>query len=106
MVENRGVFNLGIQLFGNAEIVDAPTDIALPRPRSVRPPTVTFGRLRVQVAKTINESSFEDSVKTRTFFIRKSRVFSVRLGVGEINFGVGHVEVAAEDDGFALFQLF
>ena len=55
------------------------------------------------MAKAVDKAGLDDGVETGSLFVSKARVLSIRLWVGEINFGVGDVEVTAKDNGFYFF---
>ena len=52
------------------------------------------------MAKAVDKAGLDDGVETGALFFGKARVLSIRLWVGEIDFGMGDVEVAAKDNRF------
>ena len=103
MVENIGLSDVVFYSFRDAKVIDAPSDITLTRGGTVGPPCIAFGGIGVEVAKAVDKAGLDDGVETGSLFVSKARVLSIRLWVGEINFGVGDVEVTAKDNGFYFF---
>ena len=52
------------------------------------------------MAKAVDKAGLDDGVETGALFFGKARVLSIRLWVGEIDFGMGDIEVAAKDNRF------
>ena len=59
----------------------------------------------LEFAKRVEEAGLQEGAKAGAFLGREAVVLQVGLRVGEINFGVRHVEVAAEDHRFSAFEL-
>ena len=94
------------QYLGGAKVVQPPANVSLAGSCSIRPPTVAFGRVRVQVTETINEVRFKDGVETGAFFVGKASVFAVWLWVGQVDLLVGDVKIATENHGLGRFECF
>ena len=52
------------------------------------------------MAKAVNKAGLDDGIETSSLFLGKTSVPSIRLWVGEVDFVMGDVEVAAKDNGF------
>ena len=85
---------------GDTEIVDTPPDITLSCGGTVGPPSVAFSSIGVEVAKAVDKAGLDDGIETGALFFGKASVLPIRLWVGEIDFGMGDVEVAAKDNRF------
>lgn len=81
LVQNICVLNPLFQGFGQAKIVDAPPNITFACTRSVGPPAVSIGGFWIEMAKAVDEFSFEYGVKSGPFFIGEAGVFTVCFGV-------------------------
>jgi len=60
----------------------------------------------LELAESVEESRLHETAKTSAFLGREAVVFHVGLRIGEIEFGVSDVEVAAKDHGLCLLQIF
>jgi len=56
----------------------------------------------VEVAEGVGEAGVEEAGEAFAFLIGEAGAAAVFLGAGDVDFVVGDVEVAAEDDGFLL----
>ena len=90
---------------GDAKIVDPPTDIPLASSGAIRPPSVAVWCIGVEQAKAVNKSSLHNGVESGAFLIGEARVPAVALRVGQVDFLMSDIEIAAEDDRFALLQV-
>ena len=59
----------------------------------------------MEQAKAINKSSLHNGVESGAFLIGEARVPAVALRVGQVDFLMSDIEIAAEDDRFALLQV-
>ena len=57
-------------------------------------------------AKGVHEARVDEVLKARTLFVGEPLLAAVRFRVGQVEFGMRYIEVAAENDRLALFQLF
>ena len=91
------------QSVGEEEVVDAPPGVLLARMKAVRPPGV--GHLRgVEAAEGVGEAACEQRRHLLALLVGEACVLAVGLGVLEVNFLVGHIEVATDDDGLLAVQ--
>ena len=58
-----------------------------------------------KLTEGIEEASLDERGETSAFLGREAVIFQVGFGMGEVDLGVSHVEVAAENYRFATFQL-
>ena len=59
---------------------------------------------RVEVSEDVDEAGVEDLVEAGAFFVGEAWAAAVGVWAGDIDFLVGDVEVAGEEDWFALFE--
>lgn len=98
--EDGGFSQLRIEPFRGDEVVNAPPGILFAGFEAIRPPGVDVGPVGVEVSEGVGESFRKQEGHLCSFFVGKSGIASVGLGVLEVYFAVGYVEVAAENDGF------
>lgn len=98
--EDGGFSQLRIEPFRGDEVVNAPPGILFAGFEAIRPPGVDVGLVGVEVSEGVGEPFRKQEGHLGPFFVGKSGIASVGLGVLEVYFAVGYVEVAAEDDGF------
>src|SRR5205085_367151 len=84
---------------GNQDVIDAPSDVARPGIAHRAPPGVMPAAL-FKFAEGVEESCFDKGAEPGPFFEGKSVRALIGLGIGQVDFGVGHVQVAAKDDRF------
>ena len=101
---DEGPFEARAQRLRDKEIVNAPADVPGAGIGEGRPPGV-MPAAALEFTKGVEEAGFQEGAKAGAFLGRETVVLQVGLRVGEINFGVRHVEVAAEDHRFAAFEL-
>lgn len=82
------------------EIVDTPPDISCAGCRTETPPAVGVAAVGIQIPEGVYESVVEQGGKTPAFLIRETGILMIGFGVGEVDFLMGAIEVAADDDGF------
>lgn len=97
-------FEPGTQRGGDQEVIDAPADVPFARAAHGTPPGVMPAGF-FKFAKRVDETSLHERVKPGAFLDGKAVVADIRLRIGQINLLVGDVEVTAEDDWFAAFEL-
>lgn len=90
---------LRAQAVGHQEVVDAPPRVLLARTEAVGPPRVHARRVGVEVAEGVGEACGEQLAELLPLLVGEARVAPVGLGVLQVNLLVGHVHVAADDDG-------
>ena len=99
-----GVDNILHEAFGDDEVVDAPPDVVGARIAAKAPPCVGIFCVWVQGAEGVGESSVKQGGHLGALFISEARVFSVGFWVFEVDFVMGNIEVAAEDEGFDVVE--
>src|SRR6266516_7443851 len=100
---DEGAFEARAEGGADEEVVDAPTYIPGPDTGHRTPPGV-MPAVGLEFAEGVEEPGLHESGEPGSFLGREAMVFHVCLGIGEVEFGVRHVEVAAEDDGSLLFK--
>ncbi len=85
----------------NAEVIDPPADVALPRSAPVRPPRIGVLFVGIKVAEGVDEPAVEQLGKARALLVGEPGGPTVFPWAREVDLVVGDVEVAAEDDGLA-----
>lgn len=104
VVEDEGVLESGSEFWGDEDVVNAPADVAFACAGQKAPPGVVAGAF-FEFAEGVDESGAQVGVEAGAFLGCEAVVVAVGGGVGEVQFGVGDVEVAAEDDGFGAAEL-
>jgi len=92
------------ELLRDPKVVDSPADVPLPRVTAISPPTVSAGA-SVELTKRIEKPGVNDLVQSRALFVGKSRVPPIRLGIRQIDFVVGTVDIATKNHRLASVQL-
>ena len=59
----------------------------------------------LELAERVDEAGLDQGAEPGAFLRGEPVVLHVRLRIRQVDLGVGHVQVAADDDGFGLFQL-
>ena len=93
-----GFFQPVVEVLRSQEVVDAPSGIVLTGFETVAPPRIDARHIGVEVAPRIGEARRQEVCHLLPFFVGEAGVLMVRLGVLEVDFFMGHVEVAADDD--------
>ena len=93
-----GVLNMLQQTLGGDEVVDAPAGILLAGMEAVAPPGVG-DLVGIERAEGVDESLGEELAEFLALLIGEAGIAAVGLGVLDVNLLMGHVEVAAVDDG-------
>lgn len=99
LVVDRGIDDAIAQPRRGDEVVDAPAGIRVARLAQIRPPGVDARALRVKRAERIEEARSEELREFAALFISKAGIVMIRLRVLEVDFRMGDIEVAADDDG-------
>ena len=81
-------------------VVNAPTDVIGARVAALAPPGVLLG-VGVDEAEGVAEFAGEQIGQPRALLREEAAVFQVALPVFQVFFGVGDVDVAAEDEALA-----
>src|ERR1039458_4754112 len=102
---DEGTFESRAQHGADEEVVNAPANVPGTRAGHLAPPGVMSPAL-FEFAEGVEETGAHEGAETGAFLGCEAVVVDVGLRVREVNFRVRHVEVAAEDHGFFLFQLF
>src|SRR5258706_241517 len=89
---NKGSIEPGAQRGADQKVINAPADIARACTGHRTPPGV------------MPAARFEFA-EPRALLRRETVIVDVGLGVGEVNFSVGHVEIATENHRLFLFEL-
>jgi hypothetical protein len=86
------------------KVVDAPADIPGADASHRAPPSVMSAAF-LEFAESIDESGFHERVEASAFFGCEAVIAHVRLGIGEVELGVRHIEITAEDDRLLAIEL-
>lgn len=100
-----GVGQFVVYPFGCQKVVDAPACVLLARLEAVGPPRVDAFLRGVEVAEGVGEARLQQGGELGSLFVGESGVATVRLGVLQVYFLMGHVEVAAYYHGLAGVEL-
>ncbi len=95
----------GAERAGDADVVDAPADVAGAGVVHETPPGV-MPAVFVKFTKGVDESGADEIGKALPLLLRETVVPLVGLRIGQVDFCVRHVEIAAEDYRFFGFQRF
>src|SRR6266403_2949407 len=68
------------------------------------PPRIVSVTLREE-PEGVDETGIHQILESPAFFVRETLLAAIRLGVGQIELGMRHIEVAAENDRLGLLQL-
>lgn len=94
-----------LQGFRCKEIVDSPSRILGPCLEAIGPPGIDFRPIRIKIPEGINKAHLLEVIHTGPLLIREARIFPVRLGIFQIDFLMGYIQVSAENHRLFLFQL-
>ena len=89
------------QAVGDDEIVDAPAGVLLAGLEAVGPPGIDVCLVRVEVTERVGETCVEQLLELGTLLVGEACVLAVALRVLQVDFLMGDVHVAADDDGLA-----
>ncbi len=101
--EDKAVLQAGEQAVGKDEIVDAPAHVFLSGVVHIAPPGV-FHPIGVEGAEAVGKAGGQQVGEFAPFFVGKAGGEVVGFGVFEVDFFVGHVQVAAIDHRLVLIQ--
>src|ERR1700678_2807746 len=99
-----GALHGGAHFFRYENIVDSPPDVARPRIGKMAPPRVVPIALR-EHAERIDEARVHEILESGALLVRESLLAAIGLGIGQVELGVRHIQIAAENDRLLLFQL-
>ena len=102
---DEGALEARAQRSGDEKIINAPADVPRARAGHRTPPGV-MSPARLEFAEGVHESRAHERAEAVALLDGETVVADVGLGIREVNLGVRHVEVAAEDHGLFLLQLF
>src|SRR5258705_472065 len=86
--------------FNTSEVrIDPPADVPGARVGHGTPPGVMPPAL-LEFAESVDEAGFDEGAETGAFLDGEPVIANVGLGIGEVNLGVGHVEITAKYDRF------
>ena len=103
---DRAGFEVGGEAFGGQPVVEPPSDVFFSRgSASAHGPPSVFAGAFVKMAEDIDQAGAEMLAEAGALFIAEPCVFAVGLGIGEVNFLVGAVEIAANEHGSLFFEL-
>ena len=97
---NAGAFHLSSEILADDVVVNAPTDVIGARVAALAPPGVLLG-VGMDEAEGVAEFAGEQIGQPRALLREETAVFQVALPVFQVFFGVGDVDVAAEDEALA-----
>src|SRR5260221_5769827 len=101
---NRRAVHRAAQDGRHQKIVDSPPDVARPRVGKMTPPRIVAVSLREEPER-IDETRIHHILKSLPLLVGESLFPAVRLGIGEIEFGVGDVQIAAKNNRLARLEL-
>src|SRR5439155_1657774 len=104
VVADEGAFEARAQGGADEEVVDAPTHVSASDTGHRTPPGI-MPAIRLEHAESVEKTGLHKRGETGSFLGRETVIVHVVLWIGEVDFGVRHVEVAAEDDGLFPFKL-
>src|SRR5215469_7072360 len=89
----------------NQKVIYTPSNIPSAGAVERTPPGVMAAGL-FKLSKSIHETSFDICCETGPFLGRETVGPHVGLGIGEVQLGMRHVEVAAKNHRLVLFEIF
>src|SRR5690606_10707767 len=92
---NVGGLHLRLQRRRDQYVIDSPPDIALARFRVMAPPGVMAVAL-AEHAQGVDEAGIDEILEALALLEGEALFAAIRSGVGEIEFGMGDIEIAAE----------
>ena len=95
---DSGIDQAFAQTIGNDEIVDAPAGILLAGLKTIRPPGILH-LVGIFKAEGVGEAIGQQLAELGALLVGEARIMAVGFRILDIDLLVGHVQVAAEDDG-------
>lgn len=102
---DEGALEARAKAGADQKVINAPADVPCSRAGQRAPPGVMTAAL-FKFPKGVNETGFDERAEAGPFLDSETVIAHVGLGIGEIDLGMGDVEVAAKDDGLFAFQFF
>ena len=101
---NRGFFQLVVETFRGDEVVDAPSGVVLAGFEAVAPPRIDTRYIGIKVAPRVGKAGSQQIGHLLPFLVGEAGVVVVGLGIFQVDFFVGNVQVTAEDDWLFLIE--
>lgn len=105
LVVDVGRLEVGAEGGADEEVVDAPTDVIFAGASPMAPPGVALF-VGMEDTEGVDKALVNEVGNSLAFGGGEAGTSGVGLGASEVNGGVGGIEVAADDDGFGLFEAF
>ena len=86
------------QTVGDDKVIDAPAGILLTGLEAVGPPGI-FHLIGIFEAEGVGKAAGQQMAELGALLVGKARIMAVGLGVLDIDLLMGHIQVAAKDDG-------
>ena len=102
---NHSFFDSILQAVGDEKIVNAPTNIAIAGLHHVGPPGIGVFARWIKVAEGICETFHEEFTHFAAFFISEACVAAIAFRIFNVDFLMGDVDIAAQNDRFFCIQL-
>ncbi len=99
-----GGFYVFLDRLAHEEVIDAPADVAFAGAAPVAPPGVELGRVWIEDAEGVDKASVEEVLEAFTFFVGKAFFAFVWFWPREVELGVSHIQVPAEDHRLSLLE--
>src|ERR1700688_2255410 len=96
---NKSALKTRAERWRNEEVIDTPADIPLADIRHRTPPGIMPATF-LAFPEGIHKTRFDECAEPSAFFRRDPVVADVCFRVRQVQFGVGYVEVPAENDRF------
>ena len=100
---DEGMGQTGTQPLGNHEVIQTPSDIPSPGPRHEAPPGI-MAPILFEFSKCIHKTSLKHGLETAPFLRREPMVALVGFGVGQVQFGMGHIKITTINNRFLSLQ--
>src|SRR6266850_1533455 len=101
---DESAFKTRAQRWRDEEVIDAPADVPAAHVSHRTPPGIMSAAF-LELPESIHKTRFDERAEPGAFFQCETMVSNIGLGIGQIEFGVRHVEVTAEDDRLFPLQL-
>ena len=99
---NRRCGNLFRQSVGHQEIIDSPSCIVFPGIEPVAPPAVHSRGIGIAEPEGIRKTCLQELAEAFPLLIGKTGIPPVAGGILQIDFLMGNIQVAADNDGLVL----